>query len=184
MAEKTKAEEVRLNLRPDILLDFVKDAQVQRRSVASAQGRYRAVLKKAKEAGINTKLMLAAMAKLDQDSEDRKAEEAELHRYMGWMGMSVGAQSSMELDKPAQKALDQFTIAQHEETGYRAGRGGRNRDDHGLTAGTPAHAAWDKGWSMGQADIAAEMAPGETKRTGRKGRGGNAEDGPAPSLVN
>lgn len=175
------AEKLAPNVTPETFLEFYRQAGIAKRDLERAQGEYRAVLKRAKKAGIDTKALIAVRA--IATSDDPAAEEAHLNtllRYARYLDLPLGTQLGLFDDAaPSAAARTEQAEWDAEDYGYRAGRGGQNRDDNPHAAGTAAHVRWDEGWHKGQASIAQDMADGKPPRAkARRGRAGNPEDRP------
>ena len=155
-------------------LEHARNATISLRELEEAQSRHQQVLKKAKAAGCNPKVLMKVI-RARRDPEAAGLElQAEL-RYRQWIGLPLGTQSSMFDDANAgdehltdRDRLDQ-AIFDADEAGYKAGRSGQGRDDNPHPAGTETHVQWDKSYLKGQAAIAAEMGENVTQITAARG---------------
>jgi hypothetical protein len=154
-----------------------------REALDTANGIYRAALKSAKSDGINQTEMLAAIKCKKMQPEDvENALRARL-RYMEWLGMPIGTQLGLFPSPPDPEAEEELSEIDADEAGYTAGRTGGSTDDTNAVPGTPAYAAFVKGYRRGQAAIAAEMGPAAKVASTRRKRVPKDQNGAQPALV-
>lgn len=157
-----------------VFLDFVREATLTLRAVEEAQGRHRAVLRRAKAAGLDTKIMLDTMRLKRRDPDELNSNQIRRVTYAAWSGSPFGTQAKMF---EALDASDDLTEAElharkmwdADEAGYRAGRSGQDRtssNPHPL--GSEYHVAFDLAWVKGQAAIAEEMGPDKQRKIGKR----------------
>jgi hypothetical protein len=161
---------------PEVILSFRRELAGARREIAEAQGRHRAVVKRAKSEGVNVKAMSEVISNhaLDQDEVTRHYRD--VFRYGTITGAAYATQTDMFGDAGVDTDVkDSAAIEQREweagEAGYAAGKGGVPIDNCPHVAGSPLNQIWCKRWHAGQAAIAGEMGPDETSPVGRS-RGG------------
>jgi hypothetical protein len=189
MATKLTAEDKDpTNVPSTTFLEFYRTTGSAKRDMETARSAYQSAMKAAKKAGIDTAMLTRARAIATSDDI-----QAELHglytliRYLKYLQIPIGQQLEMELGSDMPKtapvpdeAARQQALWDAEAMGWKAGRGGDNRDDNPHDEGTELHVQWDNGWIAGQKSIADDMADGKAPRArGRKGANGNAEDRPA-----
>lgn len=173
------------NVPSTTFLEFYRTTGSAKRDIETARSAYQSAMKAAKKAGIDTKMLTQARAIATSDDID-----AELHglytliRYLKYLQIPIGKQLAMELgdDMPKtegipEEAAKQQALWDAEAMGWKAGRGGDNREDNPHTEGTELHVQWDNGYLAGQKSIADDMAEGKPARArGKKGANGHAED--------
>tara|TARA_R110000751_G_scaffold307640_1_gene430310 strand:- start:7347 stop:7910 length:564 start_codon:yes stop_codon:yes gene_type:complete len=175
VAKKLQSAETNV---PDAIVEkFIREVSGAREALDSANGEYRAALKAAKSAGINQKQLLAAMKDARRDEEQVKLDDRDFARYRALLNMPV---HQMELfggggdGTPEEPTLVDGEPTDHHlweatEAGKVAGRTGgdvgANPHEHpGLNA------AWARGFKLGMALIAREMAPGAKVASTRRRR--------------
>lgn len=174
------------NVPNETWLQFVREASATKREIEEASGRHRSVMKRAKAAGCNPKIIALAIASKRQDPAIVSNEIRDTVRVLNLVGVTMTqtdlfAGWSPEVTEKAAMEHDHFTA---DERGYDAGKAGQDRDGNPFEPGSPFHVAWDAGWLKGQAAIAAAMAPGATQASARRARPKREEVGAdAPAAV-
>lgn len=153
-----------------------------RGEVDEANGRYRAAIKAAGEAGIDEKSLVQAIKIRKSGDEAKEAMRfRDLGRYLRYLDMPLGHQFALfEEEAPAASAPDdgdgdeyadapddldgerdedEQAVWDATQAGRRAGRGGERRSANPHLQGTKSYVAWDEGWLNGQASLADEMTP-------------------------
>lgn len=179
-----RVNDVASNVTPDTVLEHRKALGETKRALEAAQAAHRLAVKRAKNDGVDTKALLAAMKIARSDDQDAElATLGRTARYLHYMGVEVGTQLGLVPgleDGPSEKASAQQSEWDAGDAGYRAGRDGGKREENPHAEGTPLFVAWDRGWLNGQSSIARDMADGkeprEPKKCGRppKARGAEA----------
>ncbi len=168
---------------PDDFLTHFRAVVAAKRALEEAQSAHQHALKKAKGAGINLDAFKAVLKARKAEPEQVEQNLRDFARYARWLEMPIGTQPGLFGDDapvPDDKATTEQREWAADEAGYDAGRNGRNRGDCPFPLGTPFHARWDAGWIRGQAKLAEGLGPKKRGRPpGKRGRSGNAEDGPA-----
>lgn len=181
------------NVSNEAIAQFAIEAGKAQREIDEATGRKRAVLKRAKAAGVDTKALLAALALKKLDPDVVLQQQRDLIRYVGIIAPYVPmtqAELFQGLDTAplAERAAQDMTTWEAEERGYNAGIAGGGMDDCPFEPGTPAYVAFHEGFIRGQSVIAERMGPaGATqartsrtkRRSGRdKAAGADTDDDP------
>lgn len=170
-------------LSPDRQVELTLEARRMKRALDEASGKYRAVLAKLSDGGVDMKAW-RQVEKLSQlDPEEREMQLRNVARYAGFLDLPLGTQVSAFSDdtaKPGQKTKSTIAEFQVEDDGYDAGRGGSARDTNPHEAGSPFHVLWDKGHRAGEAAAVEAMKTGEKKTRGRQKASANPEDRTAP----
>lgn len=149
------------NVANETILQFVREASATKREIEEASGRHRAVMKRAKAAGLNPKVIALAIGAKKQDPAVVLSEVRETVRTLNLVGIEMtqgslfGGWAPQVTEKAAQE-FDRFTA---DDRGYEAGKAGQDRGGNPFTPGSPFHQDWDSGWVRGQAAIAERMAP-------------------------
>jgi ribosome modulation factor len=154
---------------------WMQKAEEQKRVVNEAQGTYRNTLKRAKQAGINLKALIATAAAAKQEPDQVRTDMRDQIRYMALRKLPVLPDhlfSGMDLDAMQRRsAVDDDWDAN--EKGYRAGRAGMKIDDNPYhqTEQSELFVVWRDSWTKGQASLARELGPDvEQIGTARKRR--------------
>lgn len=173
------------NVSNEAIAQFAIEAGTAQREIDEATGRKRAVLKRAKAAGVDTKALLAALALKRRDPDDVLTEQRNIIRYAGIIAPHL-PMSQAELfegldQRPlADKAARQMQEWDADERGYAAGLNGGSMDDCPAAPGTPVYVRFHAGFMRGQAVIAERMGdnakPANTRAAKRRGRAAAAAD--------
>jgi hypothetical protein len=145
-----------------------------------AAGVYRRAIKKAKQDGVNTKQMIAALAAKKHDVDKVRGNLRDYVRYLSVINMPMHQQDLFAAaPEPAAPIVTEGEHAEWEAAteGRSAGRAGADRAINPHPPGSATFAAWDKSWSTGQESIAAEMTP-----QARGGRPRKRRENGAPGL--
>ena len=170
---RQKAEPIRHNVTPDVVLEHDKAIRMALRYQAEANSAVQLAWKKAKNAGIPIEALKLKIKLCKLDAEDRDKILRDTIRMAKWTGTPIGTQldlfsSGDDQDLSAAMAAS-LAIDQVEEEGYRAGRSGRQRSDNPYYAGTENYVTWDIGCERGlEARIRAgksEEKPASTRRS-------------------
>lgn len=162
---------------PDAIVQkFIREISGAKETLDSANGEYRSVLKAAKEAGIDQKQLLVAMADARRDPEQVALDDRNHARYRALLNMPV---HQMEMfggggdQAPPEKTLVDGEPTDHQlweatEAGKRAAKTGGDVNDG------PAHPAlakaWAAGFKRGLQMLARDMAPDAKVASTRKKR--------------
>jgi hypothetical protein len=167
------------NVSNETWLQFVREAAATRREIEEATGRHRAVMKRAKAAGCNPKVIAAAITAKKQDPAVIVSEVRDSVRVLNLVGIELDSGSIFGSWQPeiTQKAAEEFDLHVAEERGYGAGKGGGDRDANPYEPGSPFHAAYDKGWIAGQRAIAEQMGPDKKPVAASRARPARTEAG-------
>jgi hypothetical protein len=141
----------------------------QRRRVEEETGILRALLKRAKSDGVNTRALTTVHLLAKQDPDQVRLELREQVRYMALRNMPVQQQDLFDVVpvRPAPEA----GLHAAEQGGYDAGRAGGDVDDSPFDAGTALDVEWRRGWHRGQEFLARQMAVrGEDDKPAEGGR--------------
>jgi hypothetical protein len=160
------------NVSNETILEFIREATATKRAIEEATGRHRAVLKRAKNAGCNPKIISSAIVSRRQDPAVVVSEVRETVRTFNLVGIEMGSSDlfggwSGEI---TEKAAEQHSAFSVKEAGYEAGKAGTDRAGNPHEPGSPFHQRWDEGWIAGQAAIAARMMPGATQANASRKR--------------
>ena len=174
------------NVPNETWLQFIREAGATKRDIEEASGRHRSVMKRAKAAGCNPKILALAIAAKRQDSAVVLSEVRDTVRVLNLVGVEMTQVDlfgswTPEVSEKEADAFDQHTA---EDFGYRSGKAGQDRAANPNEPGTPFHVAWDAGWIRGQAVIAEQMGPDKKQVTARKERPARtAATGSAPKAA-
>ena len=142
-------------------LQWSRDISRSKRKVTEASGAHRALLKRAKSAGINVKKLLETHEATKLDSDVVIADLRDYTHYLQLVGVpNVTPEAVFRHDAAVtQKTQMLEDVHDAEEAGYKAGRNGVPIDDNPYPPGSECHVAWREHWSEGQAAIALELGP-------------------------
>ncbi len=161
MAEKL-APPVTSNLTPNTFLGLYREIATAQREIEAATGRKRAILKRAKGAGVDLDALALMQRLANLEPEDAEMRLRNLVRYSHWADMQIGAQADLfgatDDQHPNDKARGEHLEFQADDAGYRAGYAGDAIDTNPHQAGTPVFDRWRQGWHNGQAALVAKMA--------------------------
>lgn len=162
MAERLEGR--KSNVSNELIASFAIECEQAQREIDEASGKKRAVLKRAKASGLNTKALLAAISIKKQDDDTTKTEERDRLRYAAiivpggpWKQEELFADLDLRpLNRKAQAAQTDWEM---EMTGYQAGRDGHDKSANPHHAGTPGFVKWQAGWQRGQLHLANTSDP-------------------------
>lgn len=112
-----------------------------------ANGRYRAALKAAKEAGIDPAVITATMSWAKKDPMEAQVYFKQLRQTFEVAGVEV------QLDIFNESSISRG--AQIYDDGFKAGKAAKSMDENPHDINTPAGQLWQGAWSDGQAENAA-----------------------------
>ncbi len=139
----------------------------------SAQGSYRATIKAAKNDGVPTAALLAAMREKKMDPDAIALRDREMVRMRALVGVPMNQLDMFSALQPEQpkEAAEIVSEADADAAGFSAYNGGAERGDNLHKPGTMLYQAWDRGWLRGQEETAGRMGGGESKAaSARKSR--------------
>lgn len=126
---------------------------------------YRNVLKDAKKAGCNSTAIADALAARFMDEDTLVLELREKLKMLDLSGVVPRIVDKilgrLDIEEPTRNEQHQMTVDRAYDDGAFAGREGAPRDANTHPAGSDLYDAWDRGYLLGQAAIAAEMMPAE-----------------------
>lgn len=150
------------NLSPNTFLELFRELGIAQREIDAATGRKRAILKRAKAAGIDLDALalMQRLAKLETDEAAMRLRN--LARYSAWANMPIGTQADLfgatDDQRPTEKAQAEHNEWQADDAGYQAGKAGDSIDNNPHPAGTPFYDRWRQGWHKGQEVLAHKLA--------------------------
>lgn len=165
-AEKPKPE----GLDPKIIAFHASQIDQAKERLNTANGEYRAVVKKAKAAGCKTSVLLEVLREKKQDLDQVNIDLKDKLYYRDILGMPVDQKYLFGSPKVSAEVREQVTIQDAEAAGFIAGKSGADRGDNRHPAGSAMFAAWDRGYLKGQEVIAKQMGPKGTVASTRKAR--------------
>jgi hypothetical protein len=149
----------------------MREYATQKRRCVEENGVLRAILKRLKSDGLNTRSIINAVnvSKLDPE-EVRNQLRSDLH-YMALRNMPVTQSDLFEGQsyETTAKTQEQEQQWEAEDAGYKAGRHGAKIEDAPYPPGTELHVRWLEFWHKGQAAIAREL--GDNARVAPASRG-------------
>jgi hypothetical protein len=152
------------------------------------KSRVDALKKKFKKAGGHLDELKDALRLQKMGEDDASAYVSAVLRYSKWLGMPIGAQSSIfdVVDEPplTTSQQDRAIEIQQEETGELRGLEGDDPDDNPHQPGEIAYVAWERGRKKGFAKFAAKQAGEKPTRKPRGAAKGAAAPPPAPVVGN
>jgi hypothetical protein len=150
--------------------DYYRRALIAKIGLESAQataktknGEYRAVLKDAKKAGVDTDAITRSLALRFQDHDVLVVQIREELKMLDLSGVIPNIKQKLlarlDVEEPTRNEAHQMTVDRAYDDGAFSGREGAPRDSNPHRPGSELHDTWDRAWLLGQAAIAAEMMP-------------------------
>jgi ribosome modulation factor len=173
------------NVPNETWLEFLREATATKRAIEEASSKHRTVLKRAKAAGCNPKVLAIALAAKTQDPAVVVSEIRDTVRVLNLVNVTMkqtdlfgGWEPTLNAGAAAVQAL--FDA---EERGYAAGKAGAAADENPYELGTEAAQSWGRGWSHG-VDAAKARAPegAAQANASRKRPSRTAETAAAPEV--
>lgn len=157
--------------------EFWREALQARIGLESAQevtrrknGEYRAVLMRAKKAGVSTDSLTHALTVRFMDPDEVLREEREKIKMLALSGFLPGIMEQLidrtNIEEPTFNEQHETNLIIARDRGQHVGIKGGLRDDNPYPAGTEYHVNWVEGYLAGQRAIADEMgenAAGEVR---------------------
>lgn len=176
------------NVTPETVQSFTRELVISKRELEEAQGRHRAILKRAKASGINNKAMTEHLANRKLDSDEVTRHYRDVFYYGAVNGAPYAQQQDMFPTSGMDLHVTEGAEAEHQEfeageAGYLAGRAGKPVTDCPFPVTSPLSQVWSRRWHDGQASLAAELGPGETAPVGRARRGRVNTPGEQPEVA-
>lgn len=173
------------NVSNEVIAGFAIEADRAQRAIDEASGKKRAILKRAKAAGVDCDALLAALRAKKRDPDEVRIALRNALRYSGILapGAKLTQDDLFGLDERPlnNKVRGEMGAWDADQAGYEAGKAGGQLDDSPYPAGSEAQAHYHTGWSRGQAVIAERMGEharkADTGRTKRRGKAAAANDG-------
>jgi hypothetical protein len=126
-------------------------------------GEYRAVLKDAKKAGVDTASITFALSARFEDPDLLLIEERERLKMLDLSGILPGIKDKLlgrlDIEEPTANEAQQISLDRAYDCGVFDGREGHMREQNPHDAGTELYDAHDRGWLDGQRAIADQMSP-------------------------
>jgi hypothetical protein len=176
------AHESRSNVPNELILRYQRDYATQKRKVEEETGVLRALLKRAKGDGINTKQIVATYQASKLDPTVVVQDLRDFVRYLGLRSIPVAPQDlfdNLDLQVSQSEAVTHENW-QAEQAGYTAGKIGAPLDDNPYPAGSELFGKFRTGWQEGQAALARQMGEKEKVADASRdppGRGGGSRMG-------
>jgi len=138
-------------------LAAVAEYQRQKRKVDEENGVLRAILKRLKSSGINTKAMIATVQASKKDPQEVLSDTREMLRFMALRNMPTtqmdlfpDGESAIRVAENARAKDAEWTV---DEAGYRAGFNAVPAEDNPHPPGSEFFVIWQKSWHDGQAAL-------------------------------
>jgi hypothetical protein len=172
--------------------EYMHEYLSQKKIVDEAQGAMRAILKRAKDSGLNTGSIKRACKAKRHDEDDVISDLRDDLRYMSILRIGITPEALFEgwTGEVSAQTREADNVWDAEDRGYQDGRHGKPREDCPYPEGPLAH-AYQRSWEAGQASIAKEMGGGEqlapTRGAGKRRRAATKASeplalvGPAPA---
>jgi ribosome modulation factor/uncharacterized protein (UPF0335 family) len=173
MASRTAQETD--NVTPEVVQEITREVVMSRRAIAEAQGAHRAIMKRAKGLGVNTKALSEVVSNRALDTDEVTRHYRDVMRYAAINGATYAVQqdlfptSGMDLHV-SDKASEEHEEWEASEAGYQAGLHGQPVEGCPFPPASPLAQMWHRSWHRGQAALAATLGPGETAATPRARR--------------
>lgn len=168
------------NVSADTKTEIIRDAVAAKAKVDTANGEYRAVLKRAKGLGMEPGDITWYIQARKRDIQDIDRETRRRNEIARLMGLPIGTQLGMfddgqtvgatvERDKTRDEKIT--TIGEAGHAGYEAARSGQSLDDNPYDndPNSPLARAWAERFRQSQADMEDELSRGVGKRAALAG---------------
>jgi ribosome modulation factor len=142
--------------------EFLRLYRQQKRVCNEANGVLRALLKRAKSAGMDTSEITAAVSiKAQMETDEAAAKLKTRLRYLALLNMPISADSLYDGfgTQVTSKTEEADRAWEANDVGYRFGRQGAKIEECPYPHESPLGIEWNAGWRRGQRAIAAEMGP-------------------------
>lgn len=177
------------NTSNEVIVGFALEVARAKRDKDEATGRERAILKRAKAAGVDNEQMLQALQMRKVDAEDVVKKMQTQIRYLniihGGVTLTQADLFGVEQRPLNKKATGAVQAWEAEERGYDCGLNGGGIEDAVYAPGTEAHANFARGFERGQTVIAERMGDNSkkadmslTKRRGKKAAAADDSEDP------
>lgn len=173
------------NVSAELVAAYGIEVGKARRELDEASGRHRAVLKRAKAAGVDTKTLIEVLGMKRQDEDAVRLDMRTRLRYAAILAPGIPLKQSDLFDNLPSKPLNQKAAGaqlewEAEQKGYDTGLNGGGLEDAVYAKGTPAFVAFARGYERGQAVIAERMGENskqaDSRLTKRRGKMAAAGD--------
>jgi hypothetical protein len=164
------------NVPPETVQELTRELVTSRRAIAEAQGVHRAVMKRAKGLGINTKALSEVVTNRALDTDEVSRHYRDVMRYAAINGATYAVQQDLFPTSGMDLHVSDKASAEHQEweaseAGHLAGVNGQPVEGCPFPPASPLAQMWTLSWHRGQAALAATLPPGETvpipRRRGR-----------------
>ena len=166
------------NVTDETIQKYQREYSLQKRKCEEETGVLRAILKRAKADGVNTKTVIAVHQAGKQELDVVVADLRDAIRYMALRNMPVTqmdlfGEGAEFLTEKAAREQDEFDA---DDAGYGAGMGGQTADDNPHPAGAALYVAWEGGRKKGAEakgrilGSTGKQADGSRKRPERKAK--------------
>jgi ribosome modulation factor/uncharacterized protein (UPF0335 family) len=175
------------NVSPDTVQALTREFVVARRETAEAQGRYRAIAKRAKASGINVKALAEVVSNRTLDSDEVSRHYRDVMYYAACNDAPYAIQQDLFPTSGMDLHVSADASAEHQEweaseAGYNAGMHGQSVDACPFPVGSPLAQMWSQSWHRGQAKLAEQLGPGESAPVARgRKRASNQDAAPPPA---
>jgi ribosome modulation factor/uncharacterized protein (UPF0335 family) len=160
------------NVTPEAVQEITRELVTSRRAIAEAQGAHRAVMKRAKGLGINTKAIAEVVNNRALDADEVTRHYRDVMRYAAINGATYALQQDLFPTSGMDLHVTDTATAEHQEweaseAGYLAGNNGQPAEGCPFPPASSLAQMWLQSWHRGQAAIAATLEPGETAPVAR-----------------
>ena len=160
------------NVPPETVQEITRELVTSRRVIAEAQGAHRAVMKRAKSLGINTKAIAEVVTNRALDPDEVTRHYRDVMRYAAISGAAYAIQQDLFPTSGMDLHVSDAASAEHQEweaseAGYRSGYHGQRVEDCPFPPASPLAQMWHQSWHRGQAALAGTLGPDETAPTAR-----------------
>ena len=171
------------NVSSSSFLELYDDAVDAKAEIAAAQSKYRNILKRAKDAGINLAMFKAWLTDSNKTTDQRESNIKDYLLYARWLEKPINFQATFDLapadESPsARAAREKHAMNEVYHDGLAVGRFGSPIESDPYQPGSEESQRWRRGWLKGQAEAIAGLGEGaERPKRGRK------PSAPAPANV-
>lgn len=170
---ETASTRAKSNVSNDVIWGFMQEAAESRRAIDEATAVHRTILKRAKSAGVDQKILADAISARKQDPDKVVMDLKNTIRYYEIGGIPLsksGLFDNLSADPVDERTQEEQGLWAAEEAGYNCGIANGARDDNPFPPGVETHAKWDEGFQRGKKFLAGQTTASDKPASTRRGK--------------
>jgi len=164
----------KINVNAATVNQFARELDEAEDKVTTAVGVVRSIRKRAKNEGVNLRMLDEVRRTKRMDQDEVLVNERDRLRYAAFLGLNLGTQLELDVEIPVE-VKDERAKYDAERDGFNFGKRGDPRTDNPFEAGTVAYVAWDTGWIRGEKEHFDAPAAAAPAKRGRPKKNASAE---------